>query len=61
LFVPALTAERWAVAFRAPWESIAVGVGSSRPMLVSDGRTAAPGLGDWLFPYGVAVGVGRSW
>jgi hypothetical protein len=27
----------------------------------SDGRTAAPELGDWLLPYGVAVGVGRSW
>jgi hypothetical protein len=26
----------------------------------SDGRIAAPGLGDWLLPYGVAVGVGRS-
>ena len=24
----------------------------------SDGRTAAPGDGDWLFPYGFAVGVG---
>jgi hypothetical protein len=26
----------------------------------SDGLTVAPGLGDWLLPYGVAVGVGSS-
>ena len=39
--------------------ALAVGVGS-RAMAASDGRTFAPGLGDWLLPYCCAVGVGND-
>jgi hypothetical protein len=38
------------------------GVGHSpvRAIVSSDGRTAAPGLGDWFVPYGLALGVGHD-
>src|SRR5690554_5693086 len=41
-----------------PSPSRAAGVGSICITPSNDGRTAAPGAGDWLLPYGVAVGVG---
>lgn len=41
--------------------SVTLGVGRSvGASESSDGLTAAPADGDWLFPYGVAVGVGSS-
>jgi hypothetical protein len=47
--------------FRVPRASATVGVGSSvGASESSDGLTAAPADGDWLLPYGVAVGVGSS-
>lgn len=47
--------------FRVPRASATVGVGSRvGARESSDGLTAAPGDGDWLLPYGVAVGVGSS-
>jgi hypothetical protein len=49
------------VAFADDRESATVGVGNRVPTGVARlGRTAAPADGDWLDPYVVAVGVGRS-
>ncbi|MEV7394908.1 hypothetical protein [Streptomyces sp. NPDC091215] len=46
-----LSVVRSAVAFRVPRESATVGVGSRvGASEFKDGRTAAPGLGDWLLP-----------
>lgn len=40
--------------------SLSTGVGSSFTSEGSEGRTAAPSLGDWLLPYSVATGVGSK-
>ncbi len=54
---------RPAVALADARLSATVGVGRSWPRarLSRLGRTAAPEDGDWLVPYGTAVGVGSRW
>ena len=47
---------------RPPWlPSVALGVGHIpvRAIVSSDGRTAAPGDGLWLYPYDATAGVGN--